>query len=276
MKSTWVVAVLLFVVVVSGAQAQFLTSGLSPRALGMGSVGVAVADDGIAWVQNPAGLGSLACKCPAGKTWANDVIGAYANADNSSWGLSWSGWEPCKKLGAGAGYFDFPNSKVFGAGFGISLKDSPLSFGINAVHFDPDSSCDDSQTTIGLGALYQFAKCPTPLRVGLLAEDVTNQTDLGPIWDGGVAWQAMPQLLVAADVLDITNETDAGPFYNIGAEYGYGKCMEWKFRAGLVDTGDGHDVSLGAGYNFGNNWRADAAWVNSDSSLWSLGAGYTF
>jgi len=362
MKSAWVV-VLVCVVLTSAAFAQDdfeIPSGaisaaadlvgfrpvlsISPRQLGMGGAGIGVADDGAAWYQNPAALGQLNL-CPAeGKKWANDVIGSITDATDSGFGVTWSGWQPEKRMGFGVGYL---NSSVsfgasaeeiaelfeniggdaddlgvdfgdgislereitqFGAGFGMGLKNSPFSFGLSIIRNedkfsaamgDEGGSLDDNNTLINLGFMYTFAQQDkAPIRVGLTVNDLTSERkairfndandndaveldevsieDIGPFFNLGVAWPVTPQWLVAIDVTDITDETDDGPFFSGGVEYSF-IDSPLKLRAGLADTGDGHDLTLGAGYAFGNQWRVDAAWRNADEDdIWSVGAGYTW
>ncbi len=304
---------------------------VSPRALGMGGVGVAVADDGAAWHQNPAGLGALNLSPLEGKKLANDVIGSYNDTGDSSFGFTWSGWDPAKKAGFGAGYFEAEDSvrnegiwenpedfidftsklQTFGVGYGQALSNSPLSVGVSVLR--AKNTLDDAYngpgdtimreevysangTIFNVGLLYQVAqRDKAPIRLGLTVNDLTSETvvpllrandnsesneivpkEIGPFVNFGVAWQATPEWLVAADVTDLTDETDNGPFFSAGAEY---SCADtgWKARAGLLDTGDGHDLTLGAGYDFANQFRVDAAWQSADNDdIWSLGLGFSF
>jgi len=272
MKSAWVVVVAVCVVLTSAAFAQ------TPRQMGMGGAAIGVADDAGAWFQNPAGLGALNVACPTeGKEWAADAVAAYADAgDADAWLLTGSAWKPADRWGIGAGYVDGDEyGKSYGIGYGANWKTSPLSWGANLVVEDPDDAGSD--TYFNLGFMYRFAVPEkAPIRLGLLIEDVTDQSDNGPYFDLGVAWPVAPQWLVAADITDITDETDDGPYFSGGVEYSF-VGTGWKARAGFADTGDGHDLTLGAGYAFGNQWRVDAAWQNADEDdIWSVGAGYTW
>lgn len=256
------------VVLTSAAFAQ-----ISPRSMGMGGTGVGVANDGVAWGQNPAGLGALDLKAPEGKTWGNDAIGAYADSGSSdAWSASWSGWQPAEAQGFGAGYADNDYSKMFGAGFGMALKNSPLSFGVNVYSVDPDMG--SSKTYFDLGAMYQFVQPEkAPIRVGLVARDIADEVQT--TFDLGVAWPAAPDWLVAVDILDVTDEFNTA--FNAGLEYKFGDLMEWTARIGEVDNGTDNNLTLGAGYAFANNWRVDAGWVDTDGdSTWSVGAGFGF
>jgi hypothetical protein len=243
----------------------------------MGGAGIAVADDSIAWQQNPAGLGALGIRCMPGKTWGGDALGAYGKeGDSHMWGLSASAWDPASRMGVGAGYVNNTGGSDYGIGFGLGLKDCPLSLGVNVIRDDPDFG--DSTNTFNAGALYSFGRRgAAPIKLGLLVEDLSNESDFGPFFDLGVSSMVTSDLLVAVDCVDVTNKSDAGPYFDLGAEYALGTNKAWKVRAGLFDTGDGHDLTLGAGYAFANNWRLDAGWKNSDpNSVWSVGVSAGF
>jgi len=241
----------------------------------MAGVDVAIADDGAAWFQNPAGLGTLGLKCEEGKTWGNDIIGTYAKLmGDSAWGVTWSGWDPAKMLGFGAGYGDIQDEgKGFGVGFGMNVGTSPFSWGVNVMRQEPEFG--DNETTFALGALYRVPqRDKAPIRLGLRVDDATQQFSEGRQFDFGVAWPATNDLLIAADVNSFNDSDDRT--FNVGAEYALGTYKEWRVRAGAVDNGDGHDLALGAGYAW-KTWRLDAAWQNTDfDNTWSVGAGFGF
>jgi len=240
----------------------------------MGGVAVGLADDGAAWSENPAGLGALNLKCAEGKMMANDVIVAAGKVDDESmWGISWSGWDPAKKMGFGAGYGKVTDEgKAFGAGFGMAIGDTPFSVGINGIHTDPDFS--PQHTPFAFGAMYQFPQIDkAPIRVGLLARDITDVTNEGRQYDLGVTWPATPDLLVAADLRSFSDSDERA--LNVGAEYALGTYKEWRARAGMVDNGDGHDLTLGAGYAW-KTWRVDLGWQDAEDTTWELGVGYGF
>lgn len=285
MKSRLVVAVLVCVVLASGVWAQGIV-GISPRASGMGGAGIGVADDAVAWSQNPAGLAALNVPCKEGQEYGNDALFGYASTgDTSGWGISWSGWKPSDNIGFGAGYADAEDTgSVFGAGFGAGLKDVPLSAGINvmALHADVPSTLeeaqiggvDNDQTILNLGLMYRISQGEgkAPVRLGLTVTDLTDQFDVGPWWNLGIGWMAAKDLLVAVDVTDLTGESGDAAFSG-GVEYSFGEKKEWRGRAGLMDTGGGHDFTLGAGYQ-AKQWRADFAYVATDpDAVWTIGIG---
>lgn len=267
MKYVWMVAVLMCVVLTSSAFAQF-----TPRQLGMGNAATAVADDGGAWFQNPAGLGSLNVACQENKKWANDIIGFGGDSSDSFFGGTWSGFMPEKAQGFGAGYVDDSFTKMWGAGFGMDWGKTPFSVGINFLQNDPDDDCVDSSTFVDLGFMYKFARADAdPVRVGLVVQDLFDDSDNGPFFNFGIAWPVNDQLLLAADIVDLSDQIDSR--FNVGAEYLFGTQHEWAARAGAVDG----DLTLGAGYAFANNWRIDAAWADTDvDSTWTVGAGLNF
>ena len=270
MKAAWVVAVVVCVVLTSAAFAQ---SGMSVRSLGMGNTVTGQANDAGAWFNNPAGLGALNLTAQEGKTWANDAAAGFADTGNETmWGATWSGWQPAKGMGIGAGYFDGDHSKTYGAGFGMAIKNTPLSLGADVSVVDP--SAGSSTTYFDLAALYQFAQPEkAPIRVGLVAVDITGEDKT--TFDFGVAWPAAPNWLVAVDVNDITDEYETT--FDAGAEYVFGAQAEWAARIGETDDGADNNLTLGVGYKFANNWRLDAAWIdgNTDDTL-AVSAGFGF
>lgn len=288
MKYAWIVT-LAVCLVATGAWAQ--GAGVSTaRSLGMGGAVIGVADDAAAWYQNPAGLAALNVPVHEGKMWGADVAGIYANRDTidgslDSWGLLGSGWQPAKRMGFGLGFGDVEDYvTIIGGGFGMGIGDTDLSAGINIVNQDYDEELMPTQngydggsdTLLNLGLLYQVRRDEaSPVRVGFLVEDLTDETDMGPWFSAGVAWPATPEWLAALDLRDITDESDHGPFLNVGAEYKPAKLVNWAFRAGLYDSGDSHDLTLGAGYSW-ERWRLDAAYGDMADGVWSLTAATCF
>lgn len=272
MKSAWIVAVVVCVVLASSVFASGVGT-LSLRATAMGGAVTGMADDGSAWFQNAAGLGALNLQPQEGKLWANDAIAGYADfGSDDAWGLTWSGWQPAKALGVGAGYASTDWADTFGAGVGIGIKNLPLSVGLSVYNQDPSSGSDT--TYLDLGLMYQFAQPEkAPIRLGLVARDLTDEDQT--IFDIGVAWPAAPNWLVAVDVKDLTDEYDT--LFCGGVEYTFGQTAEWAARAGLTDDGSDHNLTLGVGYKFKNNWRVDAAWVDGDvDDTWGVSAGIGF
>lgn len=272
MKSAWIVAVVVCVVLASSVFASGVGT-LSLRATAMGGAVTGMADDGSAWFQNAAGLGALNLQPQEGKLWANDAIAGYADfGSDDAWGLTWSGWQPAKALGVGAGYANTDWADILGAGVGIGIKNLPLSVGLSVYNQDPSSGSDT--TYLDLGLMYQFAQPEkAPIRLGLVARDLTDEDQT--TFDIGVAWPAAPNWLVAVDVKDLTDEYDT--LFCGGVEYTFGQTAEWAARAGLTDDGSDNNLTLGVGYKFKNNWRVDAAWVDGDvDDTWGVSAGIGF
>ncbi len=289
MKYAWVV-VLVLCLAVTGAWAQDFSVG-SARALGMGGATIGVADDAAAWAQNPAGLAALNVPVLEGKVWGADVLGVYSSADTpggdiSSFGLLGSGWQPAKRMGFGLGFGDIEdNATLIGGGFGMGIGETDLSAGLNIVNVDYDDLGllpaqygydGGSDTFLNLGLLYQYRRpIGDPIRIGFLVEDLTDESDYGPWFSAGVAWPATEQVLVAVDLRDITDESDDGPYLSGGVEFKPISLPNWAFRAGLYDSGNDHDFSLGAGYEW-ERWRVDAAYADIADGVWSLAAGFNF
>ncbi len=280
MKHTWVVAVVLLCLAVSSAWA--FEGGLgTARALGRGGAVVAVADDGAAWYENPAGLGPLPVTPREGFTWGADAIGTFGRADygyddSSIWELTISGRQPENQWGLGAGIGDTQDSgKAAGVGYGSSFRDSAFSWGANLIWNDPDGA--DDFVTFNVGLLYQVEQPEekAPIKVGARVRDLFDESDIGPLFDIGVYWPATPVFGFAVDVLDLTDESNSGPYFNLGAECYLGQQREWVIRAGGLDSATSHDLTLGAGYR-SNNWRFDFGWADTADGVWKLGGGIAF
>jgi hypothetical protein len=269
MKSVWVVAVL--IVVAGGAWAQI--PGITPRAIGMGGAATGVADDAGAWMQNPAGLAALNVMCPEGATWGHDVIAAYANIDDAdAFGITWGGMKPENRFGAGAGWINLDGDlNVFGAGAGMAIGQSPFSAGASFAVFDPDGG--DSEIAWNVGLMYRVLREEkAPIRLGMTINDISDEFG-GAFWNFGASGMLTEDLLAAVDVLDLSDEVETT--INAGLEYTTGNADEWKLRAGLFDTGDDHEITLGVGYaKPDSRWRVDFGWANTDpEDLWTLGVG---
>jgi len=300
MKVRSVAIVLACVLLATGAWAQYI-GGISPRAAAMGGAGIGVADDAAAWYQNPAGLAALSVPCREGAEYGTQALFSYANSDGDDYfELSVSGWNPSQRFGYGGGYatFDTGHSSIdlaqyyysdgsrvniFGVGFGAAFSNLPLSAGLSLVSINGGGEYYYTEQ-IGLGGLdtnmlnaglmYRVPQGADrdPIRLGVTASDVTNTTEFGPIWSAGLGWKPTKNLLVAVDAADLSDEIGDSVLVSGGIEY----CLndggrQWFGRAGLMDTGDDHWLTLGAGFH-GQNWHVDFAWINSDpSSTWTAG-----
>jgi len=111
--------------------------------------------------------------------------------------------------------------------------------------------------------------------LGLQVRDLSDESDIGPLLDFGVYWPVTPLVGLAVDIVDITDETENGPFFNVGVEWALGQHREWSLRAGAMDGIDGHNLTLGAGYNR-NNWRFDFGWADTADGSWQFGGGISF
>ena len=287
MKYMWA-AVVLSCLVVTAAFASSSLTVTTARSLGMGDTVTAVADDAAAWWQNPAGLASLNVPVAEGKQWGTDVMGTWGRLDYESgyyasqssdsstdgWALDVSSWQPAKGMGVGAGYTDMEYGKTFGAGFGMAIKNMPLSVGVSVERDDPDYG--DGNTYFNLGFLYKFAQPEkAPIKVGLVVEDITDESNMGPFFNLGLLWPATPKLNIAVDVDDVTGEYDEGPFFSAGAEYTFGKNNEWVGRAGVADDGNDTNLTLGVGYK-AKDFRVDVGYADVQDGLWQISAAKSF
>ncbi len=252
----WTTAAVMIVVVLAvgtSAFAQYTTTlnveipGLSSaRYMGMGSVGVAAADDAAALLYNPAAL--------AGLPW--QAAGTYElQGELDYWAVHLAGSSPGSSVGLGASYHSVSASPSEGwwlAGVGASLGNGGWKWGASLM----DSDLFD-ETIFTVGVLGNLPMGPgAPMRIGLTVEDVTDEYDIGPFINVGIACplDVGPgrKLLLAADYLDATDENES--ILNVGLEYDTGGS--WIWRAGWFDT----DLfTAGLGYN-GGSWRADLSW----------------
>lgn len=312
MKSAWVVAVLVCVVLAGTAYAQ-LPVAFSPRGMAMGGAGIAVADDSSAWFQNPAGLSALNLSCREGNSWANAASASYMSiggvdgipAVDSFDGLraSWSGFMPEKGVGVGAGYANIDDfGTIVGAGAGVKIGGTGLSLGLNVVNLDPAFVGLPDETLLNLGAMYLIGQGAdkAPIRIGVTVNNLTGDDLMGipgidPVFvNAGIAWPITDDLLIAVDVTDVTEELSdlSGGFLpgmqvNGGLEYRFGSASEWAVRAGILNLPVEQldmQFTFGVGYNFGR-YHVDAAYVSpievegfpfDFNPTWSVGAGLAF
>jgi hypothetical protein len=279
--------------------------------MGMGLVGIGVADDSSAWFQNPAGLAALSLSPQEGKLWAHDLSASYISFGGikstpfdsfEAFRASWSGFKPDSKVGVGAGYMNIDDAGVgIGAGIGVGIGDTGLSVGLNVINVDPFFVGLPNETLLNAGLMYRIDQGAgkAPIRIGLTYNNVTDESYGGflPIpscLNLGIAWPISNDLLLALDVQDLTEaiKDDYGPgapgmHFNGGVEFRFGAAREWAVRAGAMDI----DVSAidtfftaGLGYEFGR-YRVEGAWVSpveltgapfDFNSTWTIGAGMKF
>jgi hypothetical protein len=276
MRTICLTAVLL-VVMATGALAQATLElyPLTAREMGMGGARVGVADDAMAWLQNPAGLAALNVPVAQGSDWGSDFIGNYTrlySGDTSDWGGTFSTWSPQRQMGFGAGYFRiYDDTNYFGVGFAKGFGTTPLSVGVNWTQFNDGGS----DTLFDVGLMYRFVQPDRgPVRLGLVARDVSGTFD-GPWFDLGIAWPVTTELLLAVDATDVTDQTGDGPFFSFGAEYKFAPSG-WVVRAGGFDTGKQTDFCAGVGYGQ-NNWRINVGYMNlTDDNNIAADFGITF
>lgn len=255
---------------------------MTPRAVGMGGAVVGVADDAAAWIYNPAGLPNIKLTAEPGGSWdglatgswgtdrgtKNDVVSLTASMKRT----------PDSNWGVGVGYLDSEKAfSTLGIGYGYQFKNSPLSVGASLYRVDPDFVGSKAETAFDLGFMYSFrVENREPVKVGLVVRDLTQDIYAKRTFDAGASWKVNSQWLVALDITDLTDESNLGPFISGGAEYTFGTNMEWQARAGFADDGVDHNLTLGAGYDFGK-WTLDAAFVNiKGGDFWTVGGSIGF
>ncbi len=252
----WTTAAVMIVVVLAvgtSAFAQYTTTvnvevpGLSlARYMGMGSVGVAAADDAGALLYNPAAL--------AGLPW--QAAGSYElGGELDYWAVHLAGSNPGSRVGLGVSYHSVSeegNADWWLAGFGAPLGSAGWQWGASVM----DSELFN-ETIFTVGVLGNLPMGPgAPMRIGLTVEDVTDEYGIGPFVNVGIACplDVGPgrKLLLAADYLDATDKNES--MLNVGLEYD--TSGSWIWRAGWYDT---DMFTAGFGYNEGS-WRADLSW----------------
>ena len=197
MKPIGIVVLLCCIVVSGSAWAQILPVGfgLTPRAIGMGTAAVGMADDAGAWFENPAGLAALNVPVAEGQQWGHDVVAAYADLPGTTaWGGSYSGFNPTKHFGVGLGGASIDDAMtLLGGGAGIGIGHTGLSVGVCVVNLDPDVGSDHTILDAGLMYLAPQPGKP-PVRLGVRVTDLTDETHVGPFYNIGIAWPVTPDL----------------------------------------------------------------------------------
>lgn len=287
MKSAWVVVVLVCVLLAGSAWAQ-IPFGFTPRSMGMGFVGVGLADDSAAWFQNPAGLAGLDVPVQPGHEWANDLSASFIKIGGPGTTLdagriSWAACKPSSNVGVGAGYANVNSvGRAIGAGVGAGVGIPGLSLGVNVVNLHAFGGPDE--TLLNGGAMYRIMQGggKGPIRVGFVATNLTNELGAPTFLNAGASWPITGQLTLAGDAIDLAGDA-LGVTFNGGAEFKFGPAdRRWSIRAGMVDLGlPGIDsqITAGAGLSSGR-WRVDGAWVqqlvSGFNSTWTIGGGLNF
>lgn len=267
--------------------------GGDPASLGRGGTVIAPRSDAFTWSHNPAGLGLLPhwndstwgfltpeererreaaeqaheFNYQVGAYWLRDSVG-LGDATNTI-GLSLSGYNVQHGYGWGVGLgrvLDDANGG--GLGFGQRFGHSNFAWGFDGVLCDPDDY--DNEVYFSGGLMYSDPH----LRIGLLAGDLGNATEDGPVVSVGGSYIMFDgKLLLTADALDVGTQVFDDPLVNFGVEYDVGAGLHpLRLRAGAVDTGDDHNWTFGAGYNFGT-WEANIGFENADGGdVISVGA----
>ena len=263
-SSCWLVTVAaLVVVMVAPASAQ------TARSLAMGNTGVGVANDSVAWSQNPAGLPYLQ---PAPITLSpipSHVSGTIdLGSDVDSLGLNYSARLKGRTAGWGVGYWkmEMGNSETenLGAGYGMTFGQGDMSWGVALGRIETTtggtqttqaSSASNDEFVADIGVMLKRSLPASDLKVGLVARDVTDQFQT--TFNVGASLDLPAGVLVAADIVDITDEAETQ--FNLGAEWKLPLLSAVTLRGGLADG----DVTVGAGYSLGMV-EVSLSWQNLD------------
>jgi len=262
-SSCWLVTVAALVVMVAPASAQ------TARSLAMGNAGVGVANDSVAWSQNPAGLPYLQ---PAPITLSpipSHVSGTIdLGSDVDSLGLNYSARLKGRTAGWGVGYWkmEMGNSETenLGAGYGMTFGQGDMSWGValgriettsSGTQTTPASSASNDEFVADIGVMLKRSLPASDLKVGLVARDVTDQFQT--TFNVGASLDLPAGVLVAADIVDITDEAETQ--FNLGAEWKLPLLSAVTVRGGLADG----DVTVGAGYSLGMV-EVSLSWQNLD------------
>ncbi len=242
---------------------------LDARLMGMGFTRVGVADGADAFLSNPAGLPFVRTFGTSDASPSSSVASATASVDEGAdrWAVSWSGRSNVATQGWGAGTWasssSYTRARGVAVGYGALLcLCADFTGGITLSHQSwqqrdmyPDQFGLDSENTwFDLGLMKRFTGDAQTWKVGLVANDVTDEFGGGVVFDFGASVELPNGLLIAADVNDITEEFDTT--LNVGAEYPVPDSGA-VLRAGLADE----DFTAGAGYRW-QNWEVGAAWLD--------------
>ena len=283
-RLTTVVTVAVLLLVSTAAFGQYTTAviadnGLAPglttaRYMGMGSVGVAVADDAGAINYNPANLASLNIAPPAGEhsdldmPWNWQATGTYELAGELDyWALHFAGSNPSAEWGFGASFHSTSSPAWIVAdwwlvGIGARMGSSDWQWGVSMMDSGEDLYGDE--TIFNAGLLYNGqVRLDQPIRIGLTVEDITDEFQEGPFFSLGIGlpfFCGWGDGVFGADLLDATDQYDS--MFNVGLEFNPRACENWTLGGGLVDT---DWLTAGAGYNNGP-WNLDLSWQESAES----------
>jgi len=245
--------------------------GQTARYMAMGGAGIAAADDAGAVSLNPANLASLNIAPPAGlsssieKPWDWQVAGSIeVGGDLDYKALHLAGCNSQNKWGIGAAWQQMDVLGIVGVdlwsvGFGAEAGHR-WSWGLSAQNLDLELlGLSGSETLFSGGMLFEIPiRNGSPIRIGLTATDLTDETNVGPWFSIGASTMLAEGVLLSADMVDVTDEIDS--YLNIGLECGLSDNSV--LRAGLSDG----DITAGLGYD-GGVWKLDVAWLESGTPV---------
>ncbi|MGI5817025.1 MAG: hypothetical protein ACOX9R_02890 [Armatimonadota bacterium] len=241
----------------------------TPRMDGTGYGFAATAVDETASFNNPAGLPHLETFGTTVSPWPSraslnvlvdgpgdldQFSGLYAARETdraSGWGVGWIHTDN----GADMDSFALAYGRSFGEGLSAGLALNHMTNGSDATSFD-------------LGALYRQQLPMHNWRFGLVVQDIADEYG-GPFLNVGAAVELPAGVDVGATFFDISDEIDR--IFAIGAEWNV-PMTPLLVRGGAFDG----DLTLGAGYRWGN-FEVSVAWMDADESdMWTAGVTGSF
>jgi hypothetical protein len=274
MKKLVLVAVVLSVLAGTSAWAQ-LTIGqdpflMTPRQLGMGGVGIAIADDAGAAAQNPAGLATLNIPVQD-SSFSSDLIAFYADPPASgAYSGAWAGFSPKAHTGAGivfSSIIDPGAPYLYSAGIGTRVKDTRVSLGLEytRTQFPPWGG-----GIYSFGAMYRGGTVDFGARI----DNFNRGFTMPAMFNAGLAWKPSSRLLLSVDATDLSDIFGEGIQYSFGGEFKI--IPQLALRAGSISHFGESNTTFGAGWAF-KGWRLDFGLVQDDfSNFWNAGLGLDF
>jgi hypothetical protein len=278
-----VVVAVLLLGIASGGFCQWNEFGInnnlaSARWVGMGGAGTAAANDEGALDFNPASLATMNLGLPqdpeSAMVWRGSLTLSTGVFDQVNPKLAVV--NPQEGWGAAVGYehaseSDWWTDEIAVIGVGYKFKNTPVSLGASYCR-------DNAADFVHVGLLAEFPqKTLPPIRVGVVAANVTEVYDLSPWLNLGVAVPLLEGLTLAVDVWDVGDTN--WRVWNFGAEYQWPEG--YAARAGTYDGSE--SFTGGVGYKQ-DRWSVDLAylkwpgywgsWANRDQ--WTLTGGYCF
>lgn len=232
------------------------------RSIGMGNSLLLTSDDELAATGNPAALPHLDVfgeELQDDPARASLTLGLDMPGNLDYWAISAAGRDAEGVNGYGVNYGNYSGGgetmAPLAIGYGRQVGPQGLSVGINLVNISMPTGVDD-QTMIGLGLMHRQDLPEQTVRYGLLLADLFDDSGHGPYLHVGASVTTLEGITAAATIFDLTNEVDT--ILALGVEWLLPES-DATLRGGLHDG----DLTLGAGYRFGN-FDLSLGWADTD------------